>query len=367
MTNILRTFASDNYAGVLPEIMSALVKEAQSRSHARAYGHDDITEEARHVIKQVFNSSEDDDSIPGVFFVFNGTGANVLSILACTHSYHAVICSDISHIITDESSSPETVTGVRLISIPTDENGKIILEKIEEKLDCIGDMHAAQPRMISIAQPTEYGTVYTIDELKQLSALAKKNNLYFHMDGARLFNAVSSLNCNLQDITTAVGVDILSLGGTKAGMMYGEAVIVFNPSLLKAGGDTNDPLKFRHKQVMQLASKQRFIAVQFLTLLQNNLWKKSSEHSNSMAQLLKKRLESIPLKNNKSLIRITKPVQTGAIFLEIPREWYEPLSAIFPFYMWRRKNCEVRLMCSFDTTEDDIDQFIKKIHELAQN
>ncbi|CAF1168590.1 unnamed protein product [Adineta ricciae] len=363
MTNILRTFASDNYAGVLPEIMSALVKETQSKSHARAYGHDDVTKAARLAIKQQFTSASD-ASTPGVFFVFNGTGANVLSILACTHSYHAVICADISHIITDESSSPETVTGVRLISIPTNENGKIMIERIEEKLDCLGDMHAAQPRMISIAQPTEYGTVYTLDELKQISALAKKYNLYFHMDGARLFNAVSSLNCTLRDITTGVGVDILSLGGTKAGMMYGEAVVVFNQSILEADGGI---LKFRHKQVMQLASKQRFIAVQFLALLENNLWKKSSEHSNAMAQALKKRLESIPLKDNKPQIRITKPVETGAIFLEIPQQWYEPLSTIFPFYMWRKKNCEVRLMCSFDTTEDDIEQFMKKIDELIES
>ena len=178
MTSFERTFASDNYAGVLPEIMSALTKEALSRSHARAYGNDDISHEVRLLIKQIFKISPHDSS-PAVYFVFNGTGANIFSILACTHSYHAVICSDISHIICDESSSPETVTGVRLISIPTDENGKINVEIIEEKLDRIGDMHAAQPKMLSIAQPTEYGTVYTVDELKQLSQLAKRYNLYF--------------------------------------------------------------------------------------------------------------------------------------------------------------------------------------------
>ncbi|CAF4144098.1 unnamed protein product [Rotaria sordida] len=362
----MRAFASDNYAGVLPEIVSALSKEALSNSHARAYGHDDISHEVRLVIQEIFNSSSDDPS-PDVYFVFNGTGANILSILSCTHSYHAVLCADISHIICDESTCPETVAGVRLISIPTDENGKINIDIIEEKLDRIGDMHAAQPRMLTIAQPTEYGTVYTINELKQLSNLAKKYNLYFHIDGARLFNAASSLNCNLRDITTLVGVDILSLGGTKAGLMYGEAVIVFNQSLIQTNGNTISPLKYRHKQVMQLASKQRFIAIQFLTLLKNDLWKKSSEYSNSMAQLLKKRLELISTKTNKQLIRITKPVETNAIFLEIPKDWYEPLSTIFPFYMWRIKNCEVRLMCSFDTTENDIDQFINKINELIQS
>ena len=148
--------------------------------------------------------------------------------------------------------------------------------------------------------------------------------------------------------------------------MYGEAVVVFNQSLMKVAGDTNDPLKYRHKQVMQLASKQRFIAVQLLALLRNDLWKKSSQHSNSMAQVLKKRLESLPQKDGQPLVRITRPVETGAIFVEIPADWYEPLSAIFPFYMWKRKRCEVRLMCSFDTTDDDIDQFINKINELAQ-
>ncbi|CAF0749658.1 unnamed protein product [Adineta steineri] len=365
MTNILRAFGSDNYAGVLPEIMSALAKEGLSNTHARAYGSDDVSHEARLLIKQKFNSSSNDSS-PGVYFVFNGTGANILSILACTRSYNAVICSDVSHIYCDESSSPETVTGVRLIAIPATENGKIDINQIEEKLDRLGDMHGAQPKMLSIAQPTEYGTVYTIDELKQLSALAKKYKLYFHMDGARLFNAVSALNCNLSDITTSVGVDILSLGGTKAGLMYGEAVVVFNESLLENDIDGDNPLKYCHKQVMQLASKQRFIAVQFLTLLQNDLWKKSSEHSNSMAQLFKKRLESIPKKNDKQLIRITKPVETNAIFVEIPQDWYEPLSTAFPFYIWRKKSFEVRLMCSFDTTEDDIEQFMNIINELIQ-
>lgn len=178
MTSVLRTFASDNYAGVLPEVMAALVQEAQSKSHARAYGSDDPSRELRGLVKELFNSSPDDPA-PGVYLVFNGTGANVLSILACTHSYNAVICADISHIITDESSAPETVTGVRLVSIPTTKDGKIDVDRIEEKLDCLGDMHAAQPKMLSVAQPTEYGTVYTLDELKQLSALAKKHNLYF--------------------------------------------------------------------------------------------------------------------------------------------------------------------------------------------
>lgn len=149
--------------------------------------------------------------------------------------------------------------------------------------------------------------------------------------------------------------------------MYGEAVIIFNQKLLKGDNGQDNPLKYRHKQVMQLASKQRFIAAQFLTLLKDELWKKSTEHSNAMAQLLKKRLESLPKKNDTSLIRITKPVETNVIFVEIPREWFEPLSAIFPFYMWTMKTCEVRLMCSFDTTEEDMDRFINKIHELIQN
>ena len=173
-TTVLRTFASDNYAGVLPEIIAALAEEAQSKSHARSYGNDEISARTDRLLGEIFANPS-----LGVHFVFNGTGANVLSILACTQSYHAVICADISHLLCDESSAPETVTGVRMIPIPTDANGKINLELIEEKLDRLGDMHAAQPKMISIAQPTEYGTVYTVDELKQLSQLAKKYNLYF--------------------------------------------------------------------------------------------------------------------------------------------------------------------------------------------
>jgi threonine aldolase len=203
------------------------------------------------------------------------------------------------------------------------------------------------------------------------------------VDGARLFNAASSLNCELRELTTSVGVDILSLGGTKVrrrtvislrdivdltqvGLMYGEAVLVFNPLLRKADVDTIDPLKYRHKQMMQLASKQRFIAAQFYALLNNDVWKKSTEHSNRMAQLFLKRLESITSENERPFIRITRPVQTNVIFAEIPHEWYEPLSAKFPFYKWRTKNCEVRLMCSFDTNEDDIERFVDNVKELMR-
>lgn len=181
MTEPLRTFASDNYAGVLPEIMEALVEEAKSKSHARAYGNDSVSHEARRRIQETFCQSVDDYQ-PDVHFVFNGTGANILSIIASTQSYQAVICSEVSHIICDESSSPETVTGVRLISIPIDADGKIRIDLIEEKMDKIGDMHSAQPKLLTIAQPTEYGSVYTIDELRQLSALAKKYNLLFRKE-----------------------------------------------------------------------------------------------------------------------------------------------------------------------------------------
>lgn len=177
MEQPLHTFASDNYSGVLPEIMSALAEEARSKSHARACGNDDITNRVHVLMKNTFLSS--DESPLGIYFVFNGTGANVLSILACTHSYNAVICADISHMITDESSAPVTVAGVQFIAVPTNEYGKIDLDIVKEKLDYIGNVHAAQPKVITIAQPTEYGTVYTIDELKEISNLAKKYNLYF--------------------------------------------------------------------------------------------------------------------------------------------------------------------------------------------
>ncbi len=340
----MKSFASDNYAGVLPEVMEALHKA--NSGHARSYGADEITARVTAHLKEVFNTDL------SVYFVFNGTGANVLSISSATLSYNAVLCADTSHIYCDESSAPETFTGCRFFPIPADENGKIGPAAIRERLIRKGDVHYAQTALLSITQSTEYGTLYTPDEISTLSKLAHENGLYLHVDGSRFFNAAAALCCDLKDISSAAGVDILSLGGTKAGMMYGEAVIVFNKEL-------NKHIAFRHKQIMQLASKTRFIAAQFEAMITNELWRKTATHANNMAKLL----ESTITKHKG--VNITRPVQANALFAEIPREWYEPLQKHFPFYVWKDSTHEVRLMCSWDTTEEDIHNFSNAIAALS--
>jgi threonine aldolase len=339
----MKSFASDNYAGVLPEVMEALQKA--NHDHARSYGADDITARTVSLFRDVFGADVD------VYFVFNGTGANILSISAATQSYNAVLCSDTSHIYNDESSAPETFTGCRFFPLQSNDEGKLEIETISDRLIRSGDVHYAQTAMLSITQATEYGTVYTPDEIKKISALTKEHGLYLHIDGSRFFNAAASLKCDLKDISIGAGADILSLGGTKAGMMFGEAVVVFNKELSKH-------IAYKHKQVIQLASKTRFIAAQFEAMLQNDLWRTTATHANKMAEKLCQTL------SGNRQVKITKPVQANAIFAEIPRAWYEPLQEHFPFYVWKEKTHEVRLMCAWDTEEKDIDRFAEAIKGL---
>ena len=340
----MKSFASDNYAGVMPEIMEALQK-ANNGLHARSYGADEITKRTTELFREIFGVDLD------VYFVFNGTGANVLSISSATQSYNAVLCSDTSHIYNDESSAPETFTGCRFFPLKANEHGKLDTATVTERLIRKGDVHYPQTRMLSITQTTEYGTVYTPAEISELAGLAKDNGLYLHMDGSRFFNAAASLQCSLADISSKAGVDILSLGGTKAGMMFGEAVVVFNKEL-------SEHIAYKHKQIMQLASKTRFIAAQFECMLLNELWLKKADHSNKMAQLLRAALADNPQ------IKITRPVQANAIFAEIPRGWYEPLQVHNPFYVWKESTHEVRLMCAWDTTEEDIASFATALRNL---
>lgn len=340
----MKGFASDNYAGVLPEVMEALQKA--NWEHARSYGADDITMRTVKLFREVFEADVD------VFFVFNGTGANVLSVSSATQSFNSVLCADTSHIYCDESSAPETFTGCRFFPIKSDENGKLSPELIRKRLIRKGDMHYAQPQMISLTQTTEYATVYTPDELKAVGQLAKENGLYYHIDGSRFFNAAASLDCTLKDLSTAIGLDILSLGGTKAGMMYGEAVVVFNKGLAKH-------IAFKHKQSMQLASKNRFIAAQFETMLNNELWRKHSAHANAMAQLLHSSIKDIPG------VEVTKPVQANGIFAIHPENWNETIWAQYPYYVWDEHTNEVRMMCSWDTTEEEVKGFARRMRELS--
>ncbi len=340
----MKSFASDNYSGVLPQIMEALQKA--NDKHARSYGADDITARTIAKFRQIFDSEVD------VYFVFNGTGANVLSISSATQSYNAVLCADTSHIYCDESSAPETFTGCRFFPLTADEKGKLSIETIKTRLIRQGDVHYPQASMLSITQATEYGTLYTPAEIKEIAALCKEHGLYLHVDGSRFFNAAASMDCSLADISGNAGVDILSLGGTKAGMMFGEAVVVFNKELSKH-------IAFKHKQVMQLASKTRFIAAQFEAMLVGELWRATASHANKMAQLLHTALSAHPS------VSITKPTQANAVFAIIPRSWYEPLQEHYPFYIWKDDTHEVRLMCSWDTQEDDIRAFTNAISKLS--
>jgi threonine aldolase len=338
------TFASDNYSGVHPEIMNALQRANQG--HVGSYGADPFTEMA----VQKFKSFLGDDI--EVFFAYNGTGANVLGLSAMTRSFDSIICSDLAHINVDESTAPERFTGCKLVTIPT-RDGKIYPQEIEEKIQRVDDQHHPQVRVISISQTTEYGTVYSIDELKAISAVAKKHNLLFHMDGSRISNAAVSLKAEFRAFTRDAGVDVLSFGGTKNGMMFGEAVVFFNTELAKN-------FKYIRKQGMQLHSKMRFISAQFDALLTNDLWRRNASHSNGMAKLLEAEIRQSPK------AKITQKVDANGIFVMLPPEIIPALQEEHFFYVWNDKTSEVRLMCSFDTTEEDVKSFGKKLRELLK-
>lgn len=337
-----RTFASDNYAGVHPEVMEALLKANQG--HASSYGADEYTARAEQIFKKYFGNDIE------VYFVYNGTGANVLGLSALTHSFNAIICSDLAHINVDESTAPEKFMGCKLVTIPT-KDGKIYPAEIAQKIQRIDDQHHPQAKVISISQSTEYATVYTVDEVKAISAVAKKNNLYLHMDGSRIANAAVSLKKEFRDFTRDAGVDVLSFGGTKNGMMFGEAVIFFKPELAQH-------FKYMRKQGMQLHSKMRFISAQFEALLSHDLWKRNAEHSNTMAKLLESKLKAIPQ------VHITQSVDANGIFAIFPLEVIPKIQNEHFFYVWNDKTNEVRLMCSFDTTAEDVESFASKLKRL---
>jgi threonine aldolase len=338
----MKAFASDNYSGVHPEIMEALVQA--NREHQGAYGNDDYTKRTIDIFKEKFGKETE------VFFVYNGTGANVLGLSSITRAYNSIIWSELAHINVDESTAPEKFTGCKLIGIST-KNGKILPEQIEEKIQRVGDQHHPQAKVISISQSTEYGTVYSVEEIKALSAVAKKHKLYLHMDGARISNAAASLNTDFRNFTKDAGVDVLSFGGTKNGMMFGEAVVVFNPELAK-------DFFYLRKQGMQLHSKMRFISAQFEALLSNDLWKRNATYSNSMAKKLEKGLRSIPG------ITITQSVDANGVFAILPKQITVDLQNEIFFYVWNERTNEVRLMCSFDTKEEEIEKFIARIRQL---
>ncbi len=337
-------FASDNNAGVHPEVLEAIARANQG--HVGAYGDDPFTRSAIEKFKQHFGPDI------AVFFSFNGTGANVLSLQSLTRSFQSVLCSAYAHIYTDECGAPEKHTGCKLIPLPH-QDGKITLDSVRYAYQGIGDEHHSQPRVISITQSTEMGTVYRPEEIQALARFAHEHDMFLHADGARVANAAAFLGQTLRQATRDLGVDVLSFGGTKNGMLAGEAVVFFHSGL------SRDFLYLR-KQSMQLASKMRFIAAQFKALLTNDLWRRSAEHANRMARLLEKEISRIPG------VRVVWKVEANGVFAQIPRHAIEKIKQHYFFYMWMEEESIVRWMCSFDTTEEDIRKFVEIVAEAVK-
>ncbi len=341
MTNARRGFASDNNAGIHPRVMDAL--RAANQGHAVAYGDDAYTETAVRKFREQFGEGVE------VFFVFGGTGANVTGLTALTQPYNAVVCAETAHINVDECGAPERFTGCKLVTLVTPD-GKLRAEQLVPLLSHEGDQHHVQPRVVSISQPTELGTVYTTEELARLSEFARSKGLLLHVDGARLANAAAHLGVSLRE--AAAGADVLSFGGTKNGMMYGEAVVFLDPTLAR-------DFKFVRKQGAQLPSKMRFVAAQFNALLTEDLWLRNAEHANLMARTLAEEVARIPR------MKITQAVESNAVFALMPREAVPRVRERFFFYVWNEQTSEVRLMCSFDTTEEDVRELAGVIREAV--
>ena len=345
LTQSVRNFASDNNAGVHPEVLEAIARANQG--HVVAYGDDPYTRSAIEKFEEHFGPDI------AVFFTFNGTGANVLSLQSLTRSFNSVLCSAYAHICTDECGAPEKHTGCKLIPLPH-QDGKITLASVRHAYHGIGDEHHSQPRVISITQSTEMGTVYQPEEIQALARFAHEHEMFLHVDGARIANAAASLGQTLRQATRDLGVDVLSFGGTKNGIMGGEAVVFFQPAL------SRDFLYLR-KQSMQLASKMRFIAAQFEALLTNDLWRRSAEHANRMAGLLEKEISRIPGVN------IIWKVEANGVFAQVPAHSIEKIKKHYFFYTWMEEESIVRWMCSFDTTEEDIRKFAQVVAEAVES
>jgi threonine aldolase len=340
-----RGFASDNYAGVHPEVLQALTDA--NEGHQVSYGEDDYTTKLTDVIREHFGARSE------VFPVFNGTGANVLSLTAMMPRWGAVICSSLAHIHTDEGGAPERVSGLKLYPV-SHHQGKITPKDIATEAFGFGDEHRAQPAVVSITQSTELGTVYTPSEVKDIADFAHDHGMLLHMDGARLWNAAASLGVPFSAFTSDVGVDIVSLGGTKNGIMGAEAIVVINPEAV-------DGLIYLRKMSMQLASKMRFVSAQLLALFENGLGLRSATHANTMAQRLRNSLEAGIASGALSGLSFSAPTQANAVFAVLDPEVSDRIRQTFRFYDWDRSVGEVRWMCSFDTTEEDIERFVETI------
>ncbi len=338
-----RGFASDNSATIHPEVMDAIA--AANSGHAFGYGHDALTEGLASRFAELFGEQA------RAYPVWSGSAANVLCLRAVCRPWEAAICADTAHLNVDECGAPEALASVKLLTAPG-HDGKLTPELVEPLITRIGDEHAVQPRVISISQCTELGTVYSLQEVEQLAELAHSRGLLLHVDGARLANAAAALGRSLADLTTHAGVDVLSFGGTKNGLLGAEAVVFLTPPL-------GEGFEFLRKQSLQLASKMRFLAAQLDALLSGDLWLRNARQSNAMAARLAEALRDV------DGVRITRPVQTNAVFAELPAGAIASLLGEFDFYVWDERRREVRWMTSWDSTEEDVEQFVQAIRQVC--
>lgn len=337
----VRGFASDNYAGIHPAALAAIA--AANEGHQVAYGEDVYTQRLQQVMREHFGERAE------TYPVFNGTGANVVALQALTTRWEAVICAETAHINADEGGAPETMGGLKLLTVPTPD-GKLTPDLVDRQAWGYGDEHRAQPAVVSITQTTEMGTRYSPAEIAALAEATHERGMTLHMDGARISNAAAGLDLPLRAFTTDVGVDVLSFGGTKNGLLAAEAVVVLNPS-------TVNGVTYLRKTSMQLASKMRFFSAQILALVEGDLWLRSARHANTMAQRLEAAVRQVPG------VQVTQPVQANAVFATLPAEVTARLAKRFRFYTWDERTGEVRWMCAFDTSEDDVDAFAAAIAE----
>ncbi len=335
-----RGFASDNAATVHPAVLAAITQV--NAGHALAYGHDPYTQGVERRLAAALGAPQ-----AAVFFVFNGSGANVLSLRAALRPWQAAVVSSSAHLHTDEVGAPEALAGAKLLIAET-RDGKLTVEALSRLIRRPNDEHAVVPGLVSLTQSTELGTLYELDELRELAALARDGGLRVHVDGARFANAAAALGVSLAELADASGADLLSFGGTKNGLMLGEAVVVFDPSLVPG-------MLHLRKQSLQLASKMRFVAAQFDALLEDELWLHNAAHANAMAARLYSAVNGI------EGVQVTRPPAVNAVFAILPRAARERLQQQFDFYEWDDLTGEVRWMCSWDTTEADVDRFAEAV------
>jgi len=338
----MRSFASDNNSGVHPLVMDAIFNA--NVDHAVGYGADPWTDLATAKVKETFGK----DASP--FFVFNGTGANAVALQAITRPFNSIICAETAHIFVDECGAPARMTGCAITPIATTD-GKLSIDQIKQKLHNFGVCHHSQPKAVYISQVTELGTVYTVEEVKAIADLLHSHNMYLHMDGARLANACAYLNCSMKQITVDAGVDILSFGGTKNGMMMGEAIISFRTEI-------TEDLQYYRKQSAQLSSKLRYLSAQFVPYLENNLWLENAMKANIAAAKLCECLKKYPA------IKFTQKPETNQLFFTAPAEVARKLREDYYFYFWNEDNHEIRLVTSWDTTGEDIAKIEKTLEQL---